>query len=151
MKTKTKKKSRKDYDLERDADLKRLRGQLARLIAPDTKPGGFVYDYKPATTFRMFCILMRIDEAMVGTADYMGFSGWWSQEYKHTLREATPRERKKAHDAIVAAGLVLDGESEEHGRIIAWATNNGKRAAVAMGCKWAPYRGPRPAKREVAR
>lgn len=52
----------------------------------------------------------------------MGLAYWWSHEYKHTLRGATPRQRKKAHDAIVAAGLRLDGESDEHAAIISKAT-----------------------------
>jgi serine/threonine protein kinase len=35
----------------------------------------------------------------VGTPDYMGLAYWWGQAYKHALREATTKQRKKAHDA----------------------------------------------------
>jgi hypothetical protein len=126
-----------------------LRRRLSRIVSKETKPGGDTYDYKPRVTFRMFCILMKIDGAMVGTPDYMGLAYWWSHEYKHTMRAATTTERKRAHDAIVAAGLPLDGESDEHESIIAWATNNGRRACESMGVRWRPYAGPRPAKRKA--
>jgi hypothetical protein len=151
MTTKTKKRRLTQADINREIDAEKasLRRRLSRLLRAETKPGGVTHDYKPRVTFRMFCILMRIDDAMVGTPDYMGLAYWWSHEYKHDLRAATPKERKRAHDAILDAGLELAGESEEHEQIIAWATNNGRQASKDMGVNWRPYRGPRPAKRKA--
>lgn len=144
--------SERAWRLECEQSHLRLRKYLGRLVSKNTKPGGRAdCGGGAAVTFRMFCILMRIDDAMIGTPDYMGLSGWWHCEYKFDLREATPKERKKAHDAILAAGLPLGGVSDEHAQIVAWATNNGKRASERMGGKWSPYRGPRPAKRKAAR
>jgi hypothetical protein len=151
MKTKTKMPRQTAAMLEQDAKNLSLRRRLSRIISRDIKAGGETCDYKPRVTFRMFCILMRIDSAMVGTPDYMGLAYWWSHEYKYDLRAATPRERKRAHDAILDAGLELDGESDEHERIIAWATNNGRQASKEMGGNWKPYRGSRPAKRKVTK
>jgi hypothetical protein len=147
MKTTVKKKRRLTHamlDREQEAAAARLRKHLGRLVSKGTKPGGPTHDYKPRMTFRMFCIVMRIDQAFVGTPDYMGIAYWWDHEYKHTMRDATTKERKKAHDALLAAGLPLDGVSDEHAQVIAWATNNGQQASKAMGGRWTPYRGPKP-------
>lgn len=153
MKTITKKKrlTHAMLDREQEAAAARLRKHLGRLVPKETKPGGPAYDYKPRMTFRMFCIVLQIDDAFIGTPDYMGLAYWWGQAYKHTLREATTKQRKKAHDAILAAGLPLTGESAEHAQIVAWATNNGQEAAKKMGGAWKPYAGPRPAKRRATR
>ena len=147
------KKSRRYIAIRREIEQgeARLRKYLGRLVESSTKPGGSTYDYKPRMTFRAFCIIMRIDHALVGTPDYMGLAYWWDHEYKHSLRACTTKQRKKAHDALLAAGLALDGVSDEHERIIAWATNNGRQASKEMGGNWKPYRGSRPAKRKVTK
>lgn len=134
MKTATKPKkryTRRDWEKECEDDARRLRNYLGRLISSNTEPGGTTHDYKPQMTFRMFCIMLRIDHAMVGTPDYMGLAGFWTDEgqYKHTLREATSKQRKKIHDAMLEAGLPLDGASPEHAAIIAWALGSGPRPA----------------------
>jgi hypothetical protein len=95
-------------------------------------------------TLRAYEAVLTLDEKFVGTPDYMGVAGWWSYEYKWTLRESTAKQRKRAHDAILAAGLPLDGESAHHAAIVAWATNNGQSAAKKMGLRWTPYAGRRP-------
>jgi hypothetical protein len=115
-----------------------------------TTPGGPTSSYSLPLTLRAFEAVLTLDEKLVGTPDYMGVAYWWSHEYKWSLREATHKQRKRAHDAILAAGLSLDGESDEHAAIVAWATNNGQAAARNMGLGWKPYAGPRPAKREGA-
>jgi hypothetical protein len=112
------------------------------------KPGGPTSSYALPLTLRAFEAVLTLDEKLVGTPDYMGVAGWWGCEYKWSLRAATPRQRKRAHDAILAAGLPLDGESAHHAVIVAWATNNGQAAAKQAGVRWQPYRGPRPTKRE---
>jgi len=152
MKTKTPKKrlTGKAVDREIDEERARLRKYLGKLTLEKPRGDDSGYEYRLPLTFRMFTIVYQIDKAMVGTPDYMGIAGWWSYEYKFDLREATNKERKKAHDAILAAGLPLEGESKEHAQIVAWATNNGRLASKAMGSKWSPYRGPRPAKRKAA-
>ena len=114
------------------------------------KPGGPTSSYSLPLTLRAYEAVLTLDERLVGTPDYMGVAYWWSHEYKWTLREATHTQRKRAHDAILAAGLPLDGESDEHAAIVAWATNNGQVAARRMGLRWTPYAGPRPAKRKAA-
>lgn len=144
------KQSRRGRAVQREIEQEqaRLRKYLGRLVSNGTKPGGPTHDYKPRMTFRMFCIMLQIDAAMVGTPDYMGLAYWWDHDYKHAMRAASTKQRKKAHDAILAAGLPLDGVSDEHAQIIAWATNNGQEAAKQMGGQWKPYAGPRPAKRK---
>lgn len=128
-KTRTKRPAAGEIDREIEAQQASLRRRLSKLVTKDTKSGGSTYDYKPRLTFRMFCIMLRIDEAMIGTPDYMGLAYWWSHEYKHTLRDATTKQRKKAHDALLAAGLRLDGESDEHARIIARAAGEKRSRA----------------------
>lgn len=127
MTTTTKRKKRPTPEQEAEAARAKLRRYVGRLTTYKSKDGEFTYDYKPRMTLRMFVVLMRIDEAMIGTPDYMGIAYWWSPEYKHDLRDATTKQRKKAHDALVKAGLRLDGESDEHARIIAWATSGGPK------------------------
>jgi hypothetical protein len=80
-------------------------------------------------TFRMHMILNRIDDAMIGTPDYMGLAYWWAEEYKHHLRAATPGERKRAHDKLMAEGLPLDGVSDRHKEIIYAITAKSVRKA----------------------
>lgn len=143
MKTKTKRK-KDDWEQEIVDKQARLRKYLGRLTTEKTEASDEGHEYRLPLTFRMFVILMRIDEAMIGTPDYMGIAYWWDHEYKHTMRAATPRQSKRAHDAIVAAGLLPAGVSDKHREIIAWATNNGRLAAKQFGTKWTPWRGPRP-------
>lgn len=115
----------------------RLRRQLGKLVKEKPGDGTDAHDYHPRMTFRMFCIMMRIDNAMVGTPDYMGISYWWADEYKHSLRGCTPKERKAAHDKLLAAGLPLNGVSDQHREIIgrctrAYAREEAARQAVYM-------------------
>jgi hypothetical protein len=74
-------------------------------------------------------MLCRIDDAMVGTPDYMGIASWWNYEYRHYLRPATPAERKRAHDKIILEGLPIDGMSDRHSEIIQRITKNSCRRA----------------------
>jgi hypothetical protein len=113
----------------------------------DTLPGGPTHVERLPVTSRAFQLVYSLDRGLVGTPDYMGLAGWWNDDYKHRLRAASTIERKKAHDRILAAGLPLDGASDEHAAIVARATNNGRRCAQQMGLTWSPYRGPRAAKR----
>ena len=103
-----------DYDKE----TARLGRYLGRLTTLKPWPGGSTVAAKPILSLRMYSMLRRIDDAMIGTPDYMGLAYWHAHEYKHTMREATPAQRKRAHDAILAAGLPLGGVSDDHQRII---------------------------------
>jgi hypothetical protein len=109
----------------------RLRRQLGKLVKEKPGDGTDAHDYHPRMTFRMFCIMMRIDHAMVGTPDYMGIAYWWADEYKHSLRGCTPKERKAAHDQLLAAGLPLDGVSVQHLQIISRCTRRYARKEAA--------------------
>lgn len=62
--------------------------------------------------------LKALDESFVGTPDYMGIAFFWGQEYKHSLRAASPLKRKAVHDAFLKAHLPLDGESPQHEAIV---------------------------------
>lgn len=95
----------------------------------DATSGGPTHVERLPLTSRSFMLLYSLDRALVGTLDYMGMAGWWADEYKHTLRGASTSERKKAHDALLAAGLRLDGESDEHARIIARAAGEKRSRA----------------------
>lgn len=75
----------------------------------------------PLTT-EAYHSLNSLDKTLVGTDDYMGVAFWWSYEYRHLLRDARPTQRKRAHDKLLAAGLAIDGESEQHLEIIRRAT-----------------------------
>lgn len=81
-------------------------------------------------THRAFIAVNALDEGLVGTPDYLGLAYWWNHEYKYTLRDATPTQRKAAHDAILAAGLDLDGVSKQHEAIITKACTRRKKSSV---------------------
>lgn len=109
---------------------RKLRKYLARTIKE--RPGDFGDDTSTngaRMTFRMHVMLCRIDDAMIGTPDYMGLAFWWNYEYRHYLRPATPAERKKAHDKLILEGLPLDGMSDRHAEIIQRITKASCRRA----------------------
>ncbi len=62
--------------------------------------------------------LLALDDSLVGTKDYLGYTYFWSTEYKHYLRDATNVERKKVHKAFLKAGLDVSGESDKHLAIV---------------------------------
>lgn len=59
-----------------------------------------------------------LDETFVGTSDYMGIAYFWDMTYKYHLRDAPPDKKKAVHDALLKAGLPLDGVSPQHEAII---------------------------------
>lgn len=109
---------------------RKLRKYLARCV--EEKPGAFG-DFHGTNgarlSVRMHIMLQRIDDAMIGTPDYMGIAYWWNYEYRHYLRPATPAERKKAHDKLILEGLPLDGMSDQHAEIIQRITKASCRRA----------------------
>lgn len=82
------------------------------------KSGGPVACLSIPLTTRAFQRLLMLDKKLVGTADYMGIAPWSHDEYKQEMRWAIPRRKKAAHDAILKAGLPLDGKSPEHRGLI---------------------------------
>jgi hypothetical protein len=80
-------------------------------------------------------LVYALDRALIGTPDYMGLAHWWADEYKHRLRGARNSQRRKAHHAILAAGLPLDAASDEHKAIINRATSSRPRAPKPAGAK----------------
>lgn len=107
---------------------RKIRRFVGRLVDDSVRAGGPADCRLPPVTARMFNVFHRIDEAMIGTPDYAGIAYWWDHEYKHPLRACTAKQRKKAHDAILAAGLPLDGVSDNHKMIIERAAKRKVRA-----------------------
>ena len=76
-------------------------------------------------TYNQSRALLKLDQTFVGTADYMGLTYFWAYGYRHYLRDATPLQRQKVHHSFLKANLELDGESENHWKIIQrFSTNN---------------------------
>ena len=67
---------------------------------------------------RAYIAIMWLDAAFVGTADYMGMAPFWNQEYRRYMREASNRQRQRAHSAMLKAGLNVSGVSDQHLEII---------------------------------
>ena len=63
--------------------------------------------YNLPVTFDNFKKLSEIDKELVGTKDYMGLAYFWGGSIKHSLRDFTPNQRKKCHDALFNAGLAV--------------------------------------------
>lgn len=69
-------------------------------------------------TEKMYLKLVELDKANIGTADYMGLAFFWSREYKHGMRAASPETRAAVHAAMLLAGLDVRGESDQHEAIV---------------------------------
>ena len=76
------------------------------------------FSIRAQVTVKAHDILLTLDKGFVGTRDYMGLAYFWAYEYRHTLRDATARQRKIVHDRWLKAGLDLLGVSDEHDRIL---------------------------------
>jgi hypothetical protein len=125
-------KKRKPAD-ERDEALLRLRKYLGKYATRKPDFEGWTYAFNsrnvcgsPMLTDRMFEILYRIDESMVGTPDYMGIAYWWARDYRHIMRDATTRERVMAHHAVIEQGLPVGGASQKHEEIIMRSTKRSR-------------------------
>jgi len=62
--------------------------------------------------------LLDLDKSFIGTNDYMGFSYFWSYEYRHYLRDVSDAKRRKVHKKFIDNNLAVNGESSEHLQII---------------------------------
>jgi hypothetical protein len=69
-------------------------------------------------TGQAFAYLNALDKTFIGTNSYMGFTYFWGQAYKHTLRSASNTQRQRVHNAMVKAGLELNEASPEHEAIV---------------------------------
>ena len=67
---------------------------------------------------RAYIAIMWLDAAFVGPADYMGVASFWNHEYRHYMRDASNRQRQRAHAAMLKAGLPVSGVSDQHLEII---------------------------------
>ncbi len=92
--------------------------KFVRTADTGCRPGGPTHNERLAVTSKAYCLLHTVDTALIGTQDYMGLAHWWADEYKHILRDVGNTRRQRAHRAILAAGLQLDGVSPEHEEII---------------------------------
>ena len=54
----------------------------------------------------------------VVTKRFKRYGAYRNRYYKHNMRDQPREVRKKIHDALLKAGLPLDGQSDEHSRII---------------------------------
>lgn len=75
-------------------------------------------NYSLPVTSRAYARLDALDSTLIGTPDYLGLAYYWSGEYKHFLRIATPKQRKLVHDRFLDAKLHLDGVSPQHEAIV---------------------------------
>jgi len=66
--------------------------------------------------------LHKADDGLVGTKAYMGISWFWNNEYKHYLRGDVKKinylTRRRVHNALLDAGLAVDGCSDQHLAIV---------------------------------
>ena len=92
--------------------------RYSRRADASCRPGGPTHTERLPVTSRAYTLVYALDRALVGTPDYMGLAHWWADEYKHRLRGALNSQRRRAHHALLAAGLPLDGVSAEHAEII---------------------------------
>ena len=62
------------------------------------------------------------DQKLVGTKAYMGIAWFWHNEYKHYMRgdikPITYLTRRRVHNALLNAGLAVDGSSDQHLAIV---------------------------------
>lgn len=70
------------------------------------------------TNQSVFNRLMAMDNAFIGSVDYMGLAYFWNHEYRHTLRDCNVQSRVAVHAAWRANGLPLDGVSRKHNKIM---------------------------------
>ena len=82
------------------------------------KTGGPYDSLRLRTTDRAYFAILWLDAAFVGTADYMGMASFWNREYRHYMREASDRQRQRAHAAMLEAGLHVSGVSDQHLEIV---------------------------------
>jgi len=78
----------------------------------------FTEPQKLFITGQAFDYLNALDKTFIGTNSYMGFTYFWGQDYKHTLRDASNTQRQRVHNAMVKAGLELTEASPEHEAIV---------------------------------
>lgn len=62
--------------------------------------------------------LLHLDASFIGTPDYMGVAYFWAYEYRRPMRGLSYADRRRVHHDLLAAGLVVDGESDAHEAII---------------------------------
>jgi hypothetical protein len=58
------------------------------------------------------------DDKNIGTENYSGLAYFWDHEYKHYLRDASRRIKKRIHDEFISNGLCVSDVSDEHFKII---------------------------------
>ena len=62
--------------------------------------------------------VLRLDETLVGTPNYMGLAFFWNYEYRHFLRDTSVSKRVRVHHKLLQAGLEVNGSSDLHEQII---------------------------------
>tara|TARA_R100001244_G_C5094372_1_gene117209 strand:+ start:293 stop:589 length:297 start_codon:yes stop_codon:yes gene_type:complete len=62
--------------------------------------------------------LLNLDKTFIGTPNYMGIRYFWSYDYRHYLRDASPYQRKRVHKKWIDEGLCFSAISQKHFNII---------------------------------
>ena len=65
-----------------------------------------------------YMLLWHSDKNFVGTSNYVGLAYYWSYDYRHYLRDATPYVKRKVHTEFLKHGLNLAESTEKHLSII---------------------------------
>ena len=76
-----------------------------------------VIDPEKITT-KAYGEILKVDNELIGTPDYMGASYFWNYDYRHYMRDASFLIRQKVHKYFMDAALPTDGTSDQHLKII---------------------------------
>ncbi len=69
-------------------------------------------------TFDALSKMLELDRTLVGTPDYMGLAYFWGHDYKHSLRDATAKQRRTIHNTWLDRGIDFINQSEEGWNVI---------------------------------
>ena len=65
-----------------------------------------------------YMLLLQSDKNFVGTENYIGLAYYWSHDYRHYLRDASPYVKRKVHNEFIKQQLDLVGSSDKNLSII---------------------------------
>jgi len=65
-----------------------------------------------------YMLLWHSDKNFIGTSNYVGLAYYWSYDYRHYLRDASPYVKRKVHAEFLKHGLNLSDSTEKHLSII---------------------------------
>ena len=114
------------YELEVENEFKELQGPKEKRNIIDYNTDGNLANLTDAATchqvpltYNAFAAIIELDLQFIGTDQYMGMAYFWHHDYKFTLRQATPRQRRIAHHKILRAGFKPNDKNKTITKIIA--------------------------------